>query len=593
MKNKILARVVLIMTVAVFVTVALTFLVFNVYTMNTAKDYLVNEAEYFISQTEQASDRQDLNDRLSARSAVDEFYKYIALDGDKSLLYDGAQRIVGEGGEERVVEGEPINIDKVKQRHLNKAAKSGEAFFVGRFYKSGATLNYAVKVENANFDGGYVYLISSVALMYSSVPYFLVLAFAVAIWAGVIFASYVALTFNMKFTTKPFEKIERMLVDINNGEYTSSQIPEKLNFPEYKAVLTKIDDLAGEISKNFVTLQYEQKKSQILLQSVDQGIVIVSKSGRIVLTNAAALEIFGKENDVVGADLGYLVEGEELLCALRQSFAEKRYYVGEVRIGEGIYRVETNFNTIEENAVITGEVMLVIFTNVTIEVNSAKIRSEFFANASHELKTPLTAISGYSELMTMDGVSKPQLQKCIKEINGNALRMRLLIDDMLKLSKLDADMDSEEVTKFDLTVVCEEVVEEFRGVAESKRVQIFLEGKGEFIGRKKMIKMLVSNLVNNAVKYNRQDGHVWVSVKQSEREVVIKVKDDGIGIAKEHQSRLFERFYKVDASRTYTNESSTGLGLAIVKRITVIHGGKVSLHSAKGKGSEFIVAFPI
>ena len=329
------------------------------------------------------------------------------------------------------------------------------------------------------------------------------------------------------------------------------------------------------------------------MQSVNQGIIVVSESGRVVLTNGAALEIFGMKSDaVVGVDLGYIVNNAELLDALRQSLSDGKYYVGEVQIGEDVYRVETAFNTIEEKDVITGEVMLIVFTNVTMEVNSAKIRSEFFANASHELKTPLTAISGYSELMTMDGVSKSQLDKCIKEINSNASRMRSLIDDMLKLSKLDADLENEEISKFDLGEVCKTVVEELQGVAQSKSVEISWEGGGEFIGRKKMIQTLTSNLVNNAIKYNKPGGHVWIAVENGEGNISIKVKDDGIGIAKEHQSRLFERFYKVDACRTYTNESSTGLGLAIVKRIALIHGGKISLNSAPDEGTEFKVTFP-
>ncbi|MDE7209480.1 MAG: PAS domain-containing sensor histidine kinase, partial [Clostridia bacterium] len=330
----------------------------------------------------------------------------------------------------------------------------------------------------------------------------------------------------------------------------------------------------------------------ILLHSVNQGIIVVSQSGRIVLNNSVALHIFGKENDVVGVDLGYLIDNEDLLTALKQSLESKKYYVGEIAIGEEIYRVETNFDMVEESDVITGDVMIIIFTNVTMEVNSAKIRSEFFANASHELKTPLTAISGYSELMTMDGVSQKQLDVCIREINSNAVRMKSLIDDMLKLSKLDADMDNEELSSADMAVLCEQVVKELKGVADSKGVKLNLSGKAHLICRPKMIVTLVTNLVNNAIKYNKEGGKVDVILSDKKDEVTLVVKDDGIGIAKEHQSRLFERFYKVDASRTYTNESSTGLGLAIVKRIAVIHGAKISLKSELGVGSEFKVVFP-
>ena len=593
MINKILRRVILIMTVAVFVTVALTFLLFNMYTIDNSKKYLIQESTDNIEELKQAESEEDIIQRLVYENSKESYYKFVVLSSDKSIILGGEQRVENDNGEIEIVEGETINMSKISKRQFDKAARKGEAFFIANPYKSGPTLNYFVKVENPNFSDGYVFYMCSVDAIYNGRPYFIVLIISVGIWAGVILAAYIALTFNVKIATAPFEKIERMLVDVNNGEYTQSQIPQTLNFPEFKAVLTKIDDLAVETSKNFINLQYEQKKSQILLQSVNQGIIVVSKSGRVVLTNAVALEIFGKTNDnVVGVDLGYIVNNEELLSTLTQALEENKYYVGEVQIGDEIYRVETNFNTIEEKDVITGEVMLIKFTNVTVEVNTAKIRSEFFANASHELKTPLTAISGYAELMTMDGVSKSQLDKCVKEINSNALRMRSLIDDMLKLSKLDADLDNEEVSKFDLSQVCKEAVEELQGVADSKQVEITLQGECEFIGRKKMIQTLVSNLVNNAIKYNKQGGHVWVSVEDKENSVTLKVRDDGIGIHKDQQSRIFERFYKVDTSRTFINESSTGLGLAIVKRIALIHGGKISLNSVPDEGTEFKVVFP-
>ena len=192
----------------------------------------------------------------------------------------------------------------------------------------------------------------------------------------------------------------------------------------------------------------------------------------------------------------------------------------------------------------------------------------------------------------MEGVSQKQLDVCIREINSNALRMKSLIDDMLKLSKLDADMDNEELSSADMGELCGQVVKELKGVADSKGVKLNLSGKAHLICRPKMITTMVTNLVNNAIKYNKEGGKVEVTLSEKKDEVTLVVRDDGIGIAKEHQSRLFERFYKVDASRTYTNESSTGLGLAIVKRIAVIHGAKISLKSELGMGSEFKVAFP-
>ncbi len=565
------------MTVAVFVTVALTFFLFNIYTINSIKDFLQPESEYIADKLKDIDSFDDIKTILREENEKDDVYKIAVFDFNKNDVYTNT----------------PTDIDLGRRidRQLDKAVKNGENFFLGNVYLSGMAINCAVKVENENIEGGYLILMCSIDVIYNSGPYFLIVGIAVLIWAGVILLSYFALTINMKFATIPFEKLEGILVDINNGEYTPMQVPEKLNFPEFKAVLTKVDDVAGEIAKNLVNLQYEQKKSSILLHSVNQGIIVVSPSGRIVLNNTVALQIFGKENDAVGVDLGYLVDNEELLASLKQSLKDKKCYVGEVDLGEEIYRVETSFDTVDDE-VIAGDVMVIIFTNVTIEVNNAKIRSEFFANASHELKTPLTAISGYSELMTMEGVSQKQLDVCIREINSNAGRMKTLIDDMLKLSKLDADMDNEEQSTTDMAKLCEEVVKDLKGVADSKGVRLELSGRANLLCRPKMIATLATNLVNNAIKYNKEGGYVKISLSENKDAVTLKVKDNGVGIAKEHQSRLFERFYKVDASRTYINESSTGLGLAIVKRIAVIHGAKISLKSELGEGSEFKVVFP-
>lgn len=566
------------MTVAVFVTVALTFFLFNIYTINSIKDFLNQETQFVADKLKNVGSIEEVKFAIEEPAEKEKFYKIVVFDSNKRVEYQNTS--------------EQLDLGRRIMRQLEKAENKGEHFFLASSYQKGTAINYAVKVQNDNLEGGYLILMCSVDVIYNTGPYFLIVVIAVLIWAGVILASYFALTLNMKFATIPFEKLESILVDINNGEYTPMQVPEKLNFPEFKAVLTKVDDIAGDIAKNLVNLQYEQKKSSILLHSVNQGIIVVSQSGRIVLSNSVALHIFGKENDVVGVDLGYLIDDEDLLTALKQSLENKKYFVGEICLGEDIYRVETSFDMVEESDVITGDVMIIIFTNVTMEVNSAKIRSEFFANASHELKTPLTAISGYSELMTMDGVSQKQLQVCIREINSNAVRMKSLIDDMLKLSKLDADMDNEELSSADMGVICEQVVKELKGVADSKGVKLNLTGKAHLICRPKMITTLVTNLVNNAIKYNKEGGRVDVTLSESKDDVTLAVKDDGIGIAKEHQSRLFERFYKVDASRTYTNESSTGLGLAIVKRIAVIHGAKISLKSELGAGSEFKVVFP-
>lgn len=293
------------MTVAVFVTVALTFFLFNIYTINSIKDFLKQETDAVANTLKSVSDIEEAAEFISADG--ESYYKIVIFDSDMKLQAQNTS--------------EELNLDKRTGRQLSKAKKDGANFFFASSYKKVPAINYAVRVENSQIEGGYLMLMCSVDVIYNTGPYFLIVIIAALIWAGVILASYFALTLNMKFATIPFEKLEEVLVDINNREYTPMQVPEKLNFPEFKAVLTKVDDIAAEIAKNFVNLEYEQKKSSILLHSVNQGIVVVSASGRIVLNNKVALNIFGKEDDVVGVDLGYLIDNAELLSTLSNNFS--------------------------------------------------------------------------------------------------------------------------------------------------------------------------------------------------------------------------------------------------------------------------------
>ena len=235
--------------------------------------------------------------------------------------------------------------------------------------------------------------------------------------------------------------------------------------------------------------------------------------------------------------------------------------------------------------------MILVFTDVTQAFNAEKIRNEFFANASHELKTPLTAIVGYSEILQMHSDPKT-IDKCASEINKNAQKMRELINDMLKLSRLEAEQEVEKSKRIELMQLCQKTVEEQKDVAANKNISVRVEGEEAYIvGKEDMIKTVIENLLNNAIKYNKEDGKVVVKVQKNDNSVVLSVADNGIGIAKEHHDRLFERFYKVDEARTRTEESSTGLGLAIVKHILQMHDAKIAVESEVGVGTKMTVTF--
>lgn len=224
-------------------------------------------------------------------------------------------------------------------------------------------------------------------------------------------------------------------------------------------------------------------------------------------------------------------------------------------------------------------------------VKNASMRQDFTANVSHELKTPLTAISGYSELIENGMATEADIQRFAGEIHHSASRLLTLINDTIRLSQLDAAEDTSSVEEVNLYSVADTCVNMLKINAENHNVSISLTGKPEVIrADRQMIEELVYNLCDNAIRYNNKDGYVLVSVGELKNEKYLRVKDTGIGIAKEHQEWIFERFYRVDKSRSKST-GGTGLGLAIVKHIIAKCNARMELSSEPGEGTEVTIYF--
>lgn len=226
-------------------------------------------------------------------------------------------------------------------------------------------------------------------------------------------------------------------------------------------------------------------------------------------------------------------------------------------------------------------------------LKSARMRQDFTANVSHELKTPLTSISGYSELIENGMATDQDIQRFAHEIHKNSSRLLTLINDIIRLSELDATDECVAFEKVSLYQITQTCVEMLQVNAENHNVSLTFWGEPcDVFSTKEMIEELVYNLCDNAIRYNNLNGSVHVSVKNLSDKIVLTVKDTGIGIPKEHQERIFERFYRVDKSRSKST-GGTGLGLAIVKHIVAQSGAKMKLESVVGKGTEIEIEFPI
>lgn len=224
-------------------------------------------------------------------------------------------------------------------------------------------------------------------------------------------------------------------------------------------------------------------------------------------------------------------------------------------------------------------------------LNHAKMRQEFTANVSHELKTPLTAISGYAELIGNGMVEEGDIRRFANQIHKNSNRLLMLMNDIIKLSELDDEEMEIPFEMFDLYELAENTVSMMEFSAQKQDVELILLGEHVMLeGRKDLIDELMYNLISNAIRYNVKGGRVSVKIMSKEGYPVLEVTDTGIGISKEHQERVFERFYRVDKSRSKST-GGTGLGLAIVKHIVARHGAAITLESEEGKGTKVTVTF--
>lgn len=506
-------------------------------------------------------------------------------DGDTTLVI-----IYSESGE--IIASNAAQQAGVDLKEMQKVKEKGGVF--GSLNIQGkrfSTYTSAVEVARSVDSYGYIYIKCGIRISYAKPRFWLFCGGAIVAAIVLIIFACLLLKMYIKRSMKPLEAVQNGLQEINNGNFRASGITTE--YEEYEGIINEINDIGQKISNALSHTQYEQKKSAFLMDNIGQGIVALSADGKIMLNNNAVLDIFGIQYSTVGAHISTLIDDKAVLNILSETVATECDKECELRLRGKIYRVESKSAHSARFENLGNIAAILLFTDITQEMKSAAIRSEFFANASHELKTPLTVIKGYSEVLTLSGIDAGKIAKCAEEINANASKMSMLISDMLYMSRLDADINNEELELVDLGKVCREICEDMTVSAKMSDISIYFEGSAFAMCYPKMIATAITNLVSNAVKYGKKGGGVWVKVGETDNEAFIEVKDNGIGISEENKGRVFERFFKVDTARTGSDEVSTGLGLAIVKHIVAnIHKGVITLDSVLGEGSIFKIILP-
>lgn len=332
-------------------------------------------------------------------------------------------------------------------------------------------------------------------------------------------------------------------------------------------------------------IKSEKDMINTITENMKEGLIVIDSTRNVISVNKSAIFLLGvKGSAFIGKNLIALSRNPKILHCADSSLSGLHH--------DEILNIENKYcrvfsNAIVENNQIKGAIILIL--DITQAYKAEKIRRDFSSNVSHELKTPLTSISGFSEMIVNNMVvNKEDIKLFAEKIQQESGRMLSLIDDIIRISEIE-DTIAFKKEMIDLYQITKEILPNFDFIASQKQVELLLTGTSCLLSANdRMMRELVSNLIDNAIKYNNIGGSVHISVKKHKKQVVFTIVDTGIGISENHQDRIFERFYRVDKSRS-KQTGGTGLGLAIVKHIVEYHNGKIKLTSERDIGTTIII----
>lgn len=358
------------------------------------------------------------------------------------------------------------------------------------------------------------------------------------------------------------------------------------SYPELTPLFDKLREQNRTIGKQMNELQLRQREFTAITENMREGFLLVDCKMHVLSSNHSALEVLGGRELKPGCLLYDAECSQEIFdavdTALSGSHAELLLTIDE-----------TSWQVLANPVVASGQVAgaVVLFMDITEREQRERLRREFSANVSHELKTPLTSISGFAELMKEGLVPPEKIPEFSGDIYKESLRLIGLVNDIIQLSRLDENSTQFQRAPVDLYDLCAQSIERLSTVAARQSVTLALTGEhAEIEGVEQLLKEMIYNLLDNAIKYNVPGGSVTASVRKSAGRTILSVADTGIGIPYAHQPRVFERFYRVDKSHS-KEVGGTGLGLSIVRHAAQYHGARLELKSQPGKGTTITVTF--
>ncbi|MGN1119531.1 MAG: ATP-binding protein [Oscillospiraceae bacterium] len=543
--------------VSLIATIAAAGLILGVFFAQTENSYteqLMEEARLLavtMDNTAPETDIETLAELTDFRNRI----TYIAADG--TVLFDS--------------EADPASMENHALREEISAAKSNGS---GAAVRVSSTLSEKTIYCARELRDGCIVRVSGTQAT--------VLSLLLGLWWEILLVLLVAAMVSFGLASV----ISRAIVKpINSIDLTEPDIDE--SYYEIAPLLRRIHEQNREISEQMAELKQSRSEFSLITENMSEGFIIADTRLKILSYNSSALHILGAQSISDSDSLLTLNRSEGLRKAVSSALSGKR--------AEQVLEMNDRFyqlfaSPVSSEGEISGIVLIIL--DITEKEQREQLRREFTSNVSHELKTPLTTIYGISDMLVGGIVKSEDVVGFAKNIRDESGRLIALIQDIIKLSQLDEDVFPDRRTEVDLTELAHLVCERLRTAAEQCRVSLYVSGERiTYVGIRPVLEEMMYNLLDNAVKYNREGGSAEIALSQDSDSVVIEVRDTGIGIPAESISRIFERFYRVDKSHS-RKLGGTGLGLSIVKHGALLHGGNVQAQSVEGKGSVITIRLP-
>ena len=384
----------------------------------------------------------------------------------------------------------------------------------------------------------------------------------------------IATVVSRRLTKKTFEPLNNLNEDLLTIDTDM--------FPEISPFINKINKQNKTIKDNYREISRERDTIETILKNMKESLIIIDENKNLLSVNNSARELFNSKRDLIGENILNLIRDEDLLKliddALMGSSVESITNIGDREF-------KFYVNPVFEDKKVRGVVIL--FIDETEEIRALRLREEFSSNVSHELKTPLTSICGFSELLVNGMVDDANKEEFYKLIYDDSKRLLNLIEDIMKISGLESEeaFSREEIK---LNELIRDILRAQRNLIDEKNIAVSLEGDGLVYENKTMMWELFANIINNGLKYNKDGGKLDIKISEDEKNYEVSIVDTGIGIPSKDLARIFERFYRVDKSRS-RKIGGTGLGLSIVKHVLQSIDGKLEISSKLGMGTSFKV----